>query len=122
MSDVIYHDIDHVPDTVEVSSGDIIKSGPIERGVAIQSIDEVEDEMLQRSELYRGMAFEADRQCKLERDKLEALRHLIQAADNELANFQRIAGRTLPGSIAQLAGERCIFNARAALTKAKESA
>lgn len=124
MSDVIYHDIEHAPDTIEVASGDIIRSGPIERGVSRQAIFEPTDadSLVQRAELYRGMAFEADRQCKFMNEKLEAIRHLVQAADNELATFQRIARGTFPGSVAQLAGERNISNARAALTKAKETA
>lgn len=124
MSDVIYHDIEHAPDTIEVASGDIIRSGPIERGVSRQTIFEPTDadSLVQRAELYRGMAFEADRQCKIEREKNEAIRNLVRAADNELAHFQRVTSGTMPGTVANLIGERAVANARAALTKAKETA
>ena len=133
MSDVIFHDIDHAPDTIEVTSGDIIRSGPIERGVHILG-QEKDDGMRavcpvdlgasqqEHAEFWQGMAFQSDRHVKELEAKIQALRHLVQAADNELASYQRVASRSLPGTVSQLAGERCILNARSALTKAKETA
>lgn len=68
----------------------------------------------ERGDLFKAMAFEADRQVKVLHARLDEIRHLVQAADNELAHYERQAA---PGRY-----DRCISNARAALTKAKEVA
>lgn len=84
----------------------------------------------ERAELYKRMAFEADKEVKRLQDsmqrRLDALRQtqrlltevraLARQADDELANLQRLiaAGEFYPSHLKHLE------NARAALTAAKE--
>lgn len=123
MSDNDRYDLDHditgAPPTVEVLSADIIESGPIERGVRLHvsqqktAIECCPD--ADRAEMYKAMAFEADRRVKEVEAKLRDLRRLAKAADNELSYWQRLQGPTTCPS-----ETRAINNARAALTKCLE--
>lgn len=92
----------------------------------------------ERAELYKRMAFEADKEvkrlqaiCDASRTELLALHKelrdnamLAQKADNELAHWQKyVACRdkdTMNWPLDRGHLERCVDNARAALTKALE--
>lgn len=87
---------DESPDTEEqLTSQDFIKEGPIERGIAIQSLEEVEAESPfnrfdvlkptdpeERAHLFKAMAFEADKEAK----RLQArIAFLEDAFDKQVA-------------------------------------
>lgn len=126
MSDQMNHDLDDVDSCIAVRSEDLIRSGPIERGEAAPSTEEDNswalDPMLaiERAEFYRAMAFEADRGAKQALARLEAVMHLVNAAERDLGRSLE-NGWAFEGTTMQRAIVRHVQNARAALAKAKEA-
>lgn len=125
------HDLDDAPKTEPVASTDIIGSvivGQSDDGFRYAGAEDlgvcVIADANARAEFFKRMAFEADRQCKQAdaalieaKLRIEAMRHLVKAADKELSLYQssNACDTTWPTYVA-----RRIANARAALRKAVE--
>jgi len=71
-----------------------------------------------RAELFKFMAFQADKRVKELEGRIEELKHLAKAADNELAHLQREIA--CGGAKINHACGSMISNARAALTRLEE--
>lgn len=102
----------NAPDTVDVKSTDIEASS----NTFVLSADSGV-----RAELFKAMAFEADRALKAERERSKELMHLVHAADKDLARAMA-NGWAYEGTVLQRSIVRHIENARAALAKAKGGA
>lgn len=142
MSDQSYrHSLDDHDEVLSVQSQDIVEvisKGPIESPVTRESTD------AERAELYKHMAFEADKEVKRLQAKVTELdyqydmkstelryaieetkkvRLLARQADDELAVFQGCMRRAYEHINADARNNLPMFqidNARAALTKALE--